>query len=176
MSGYEAWSCMLDVWSLLLFGTRRITTMKVVYSDYGWQSNAFEQAHSPKSVTGLLLPRFPFFLASRTSPAHFFTQILTHSRRINWALLTFSNGSHDSIVSKISGNVVSQCRGPSCSCSQRFCHWILNRYFFSINPATDTFFHLLQPLKLRSCILLANCFKQNWVCFKLIVALPSIRP
>jgi len=32
---YKAWSCMLDVWSLLPFGSRRITTMKVVFGNSG---------------------------------------------------------------------------------------------------------------------------------------------
>jgi len=34
-SGYEAWSCMLDVWSVLPFDTRQITTMKVVFGNCG---------------------------------------------------------------------------------------------------------------------------------------------
>jgi hypothetical protein len=48
----------------------------------------------------------------------------------------------------------------------------MDRSFFPRNPATHYFFHLLNLLKLGCPILLANCFKENSVCFKLIGALP----
>jgi len=58
---------MLDVWSLLPFGTRRITTMKVVFGNSGKLPLAFLPARCAKSIAGCLLPCLPFFLASRTS-------------------------------------------------------------------------------------------------------------
>jgi len=63
---------MLDVGSLLPFGTRRITSMKVEFGNSGTLALAFLPARSPKSVASHLLPRLPFFLTSRTSLAHFF--------------------------------------------------------------------------------------------------------
>jgi len=50
----------------------------------------------------------------------------------------------------------------------------MDRCYFSRNPVTHTFFHLLKTLKLGCPILLANCFKENSICFKLIGALPSV--
>jgi len=175
-SVYEAWSCMLDVGLLLPFGTRRITTMKVVFGNSGTLPPTFLLACSPNSVAGRLLPRLPFFLASRTLLAHFFRNISTHCRRIHSALLKFSKGSHFLKVSKKSATAVSQCRGPSNCCFKQFCPRIMDRCFFSRNPATHTFFHLLNALKLGCPILLANCCKENSVCFKLIEALPLAPP
>jgi len=173
---YEDWNCVLRVGSLLPFSTRRITTMKVVFGNSGTLPLALLPARSPKSVTGRLLPRVTFFLASRTSLPHFFRNISTHCRRIHSALSKFSKGSHFLKVSKKSATAVAQCRRSSCCCFKRFCPAIMDRCFFSRNPATHTFFHLLNALKLRCPILFANCFKENSVCFKLIGALPSAPP
>jgi hypothetical protein len=67
---YEAWSCMLDVWSLLPFSTWRIATTNVVFRNSGWLHLAFLPAHSPKSIASSLCPHHPFFLASLASLAH----------------------------------------------------------------------------------------------------------
>jgi len=150
--------------------------MNVVFGNTGTLPLAFLPAHYPKSVTGRLLPRLPFFLASRNSLAHFFRNISTQCRRIYSAFTKFSKGSHFSNVSKQSATAISQCRGPFCYCFKRLCPGIIDRCFFSSNPATHTFFHLLNALKLGCAILLANCFKENSVCFKLIGALPSALP
>jgi len=126
-SVYEACSCMLDVWSLSPFGTRRITTMKFVFGNSGRLPFAFLPARSAKSVASRLLPHLPFFLASRTSLAHFFKNISTDCRQIHSALSKVSKGSHFSKVPKKSATAVSQCRGPSLSCFKRFCHGIMDR-------------------------------------------------
>jgi hypothetical protein len=52
----------------------------------------------------------------------------------------------------------------------------MDRCFFSRNPATYTFFHLLKTLELDCPILLGNCFKENSVCYRLIGGLPSAPP
>jgi hypothetical protein len=84
-SGYEAWSCILDVWSFLPFNTQWITTMKVVFGDSGRLPLAVLPAHSPKSVAGSTLPPLPFFLASRILLAHFFKNTSTYCCRIHSA-------------------------------------------------------------------------------------------
>jgi len=155
-SVYEAWSCMLDVGSLLQFGTWQITTRKVVFGNTGTLPLAVLRARSPKSVASRLLPRLPLFLASRTLLAQFFGNISTHYGRIHSALSKFFNGSHSSKVSKKSANAISQCRGPCRCCVKQFCPGTMDWCFFSRNPATHTFFHLLNALKLGCPILLAN--------------------
>jgi len=52
----------------------------------------------------------------------------------------------------------------------------MDQCFFPRNPATHTFFHFLNVLKLGCPILLANCFKENSICFRLFRALPSAPP
>jgi hypothetical protein len=158
-SVYKAWSCMLDVWSLLPFGSRRNTTMKVVFCITGRLPVAVLPAHSPKSVASCFLPHVPFFIASRTSLAQFFTNIFTHYHRIHSALSEFSNGCQVSNAAKKSVSAVSQCRGLSHNCFRWFGPQIIDQCSFSRNPATHTFFHLLNAQKLGCPILLANCFK-----------------
>ena len=175
-SVYEAWNCMLDVGSLSPFSTQQITILKVVFGNFGTLRLTLLPAHSPKSVAGRLLPRVPFFVASRTFLARFFRNMSTHCCRIHSMLLKFSKGSHFSKVSKNSATTISQCRGPSGCGFKQFCPGIMDQCFFSRNPATPSFFHLLNALKLGCPILLANCFKENSVCFKLIGALPSAPP
>jgi hypothetical protein len=172
-SVYEALSCMLDVGSLLPFGIQQITTRKVLFGNSGTLPLPLLPACSPKSVADHLLPRLPFFLASPTSLTHFFRNMSTHCRRIHSALSKFSKGSHYLKVTKKSATAISQRRGPSHCCFKRFCPGIMDRCFFSRNPTTHTFFHLLNALKLGCPIHLANYFKENSVCFKLIGALPS---
>jgi len=60
-SVYEAGSLLLDVWSMLPFGTRRITTIKVVFCNTGTLLLALMPVRSAKSVAGRLLPHLPFF-------------------------------------------------------------------------------------------------------------------
>jgi len=79
-SVYAAWSWLGDRTISLPFDTRQITTMNVVFGNSGRLLLAFLLARSPKSVAGRLLPRLPFFLASRISLAHLFTNISTHCR------------------------------------------------------------------------------------------------
>jgi len=98
-SVYKARNWLLEVWSLLPFGTRQITTMKVVYDNSGIVPTGFLPPRSPESVASRLLPRCHFFLASRTSPAHFLKNISSHSHRIHSALSKFSKCS---LVSKVS--------------------------------------------------------------------------
>jgi hypothetical protein len=175
-SVYEAWSCMLDVGSLLPFGAQRFTTMEVVFGNSETLPLAFLPARSPKSVANCLLPPLPFVLASRNSLAHVFTNISTHCRRIHSALSKFSKGSHFSKVSEKSATTICQPRGPSRYGFKMLCPGILDRCFISRNPATHTFLHLLNALKLGGPILLANCFKENSICFKQIGSLPSALP
>jgi len=130
-SVYEAWRWMLEVWSLVSFDTRRITTMKVVFGNSGMLTLAILPALSPKSIAGRMLPRLPFFLASRTSLADFFKNTSTHCRRIHSAIENVFNGSQFSKDSKTYATAVSQRRGPSLCCFKRFCPGIMDRCFFS---------------------------------------------
>jgi len=175
-SGYEGWSCLLDVWSLLLFDTQRITTMKVVFGNSGRVLITFLPAHSPKSVASCLLPYLPYFLAFQTSLAKLFNIIWTLCRQIHLALSRFSKGSQVSKVSEKSQTAISQGRGPSRNCFNRCCPRIIDPFFFSKNPAILTFFHFLKALKLCCPIVLVHCFKENSSCFKLIADLPSAPP
>jgi len=150
--------------------------MRVVFGNSGRLPLAFLPAHYAKSVACRLLPCYPFFLAFRTSPAHFFKNISPHCHRIHSALSKFSKCGQVLKVSKKSVTAVSQYKGPSLSCFKLFCPGIMDRCFFSRNPATHTFFHLFNELKLGCPILLANCFKENSICFKLIGTLPSAPP
>jgi hypothetical protein len=52
----------------------------------------------------------------------------------------------------------------------------MDQCIFSRNPATHTFSHLLKVLKLGCPILLVNCFKESFVCYKLIGTLPWAPP
>jgi len=65
------------------------------------------------------------------------------------------------------------CCGLSQSSFHWSSHWIMNRFFFSRILATHIFFHLLDALKLGCCILLAACFKENSICFRLIGGMPA---
>jgi len=139
-------------------------------------SRFFAPVRYPKSVAGPMLPHLPFFLASRTSLAHFFKNISIHCRRMYSALSKFSKGSQVSKFFKKSATAISQYRGPTRNGFNRNGPRIIDWCFISRNPATLTFFHLLNALKLGYPILLANYFKENSVCFKLIGALPSAPP
>jgi len=133
----------------------------------------FLPACSPKSVAGWLLPPLPFFLASWTTLAHFFKKPSTQYRWMHSALSKFSKCSQVSELSRKSATVISQRRGSSRNCFKRNCPGIMDQCIFPKNPPTHTSFHLLKALKLCYPILLANCFKENSVCFKVIVTLPS---
>jgi len=159
---------MLDVWSLLQIGMRRITTKKVVFGNSGRLPLAFLPVRLPKSVADLVLPRLSFFLAFQTSLAQLFKKIFTNCRRIHLALSKFFKGSQVSKAFKKSATALSQCRAPSRSCFRWFCPKIMDRCSFSRDSATHSFFHLLNVLKLGCPILSANCFKENSVCFKLM--------
>jgi len=143
---YAAWSWFGDKTISLPFDIRQITTMNVVFGNSGRLLLAVLLARSPKSIAGRLLPHFPFFLTFRISLAHFFKIISTHFRRIHSALSKISNGSQVSSVSKKSATTVAQCRGPFLSCFNQFCPQIMDQCFFPKNPATHTFFHLLNAL------------------------------
>jgi len=175
-SVYEAWSCFLDVWSLILFATQRIPTVTVVFANSRMLPLAFLPVRSPRSVTGRILLHLPFFLASWTLLAHRLKIISTHCRRIHSALFKLSNGSKVSKVSKKSAPVIAQCSGLSRSCFKPFCPPKMDPSFFPRNPATHTFFHLLKALKLGCPILLPNCLMENFVSFKLIGTLHAAPP
>jgi len=138
ISVYEAWSYMLDVWSLVPFGTQQITTMKVVFGNSETLPLPFFPGCSPKSVASRLLPRLPFFLTSRISLAHFDNTIATHCSRIHLASSKLSKGSQVLKVSKKSITAVAQCSGPSRSCFKQFCPGRMDRCFILRNPATHT--------------------------------------
>jgi len=175
-SGYEAWSCTLDVWSTLPFGTRQITTVKVVFGNCKRLHLALLPACSIKSVAGFPVA-LPFLLPRLPNLTYTFLQIIpTHCRRMLSALSKCLKGSQVSKFSKQSATTVSQCRGLSRSCFKWFCLWIMDRCLYSRNPATSTIFHLLKALKLCCLILLANCFLENFICFKLIEALSLAPP
>jgi len=143
---YEAWSWFGDRMTSLPFDTRQITTMNVVFGNSGRLLLAFLLARSPKSVAGRLLPRLHFFLACRISLAHFFMNISTHCRQIHLALSKLSKGNQVSNGSNKSATAISQCRGTSRSCFNRFCPRIMDRCFFSRHPAAHPIFHLLNAL------------------------------
>ena len=150
--------------------------MNDVFGHSGRLLLAFLPAHFPKSIASRLLPHLLFFLAFRISLAHCFRNISTYCRRIHSALSKLTNGSQVSNVTNKSATTAIQWRGPPRNCFNRFCPGTMDRCFFSKNPTTYSFFHLLNALKLGCPILLANCFKVNCVCFRLIGGLPSAPP
>jgi len=89
-SVYEVYSCMLHVWLQLPFGTHRIATMNNEFDNSGMLPHPTCDACSPISVSGCLLPRIPFFLASHSLLAHFFKTLSTHYCWIHSALSKFS--------------------------------------------------------------------------------------
>ena len=149
--------------------------MNVGFGNSGRLPLAVLPTCSPKSVAGCLLPRLAFLLAFQTSLAHFFKNTSTHCCRISSTLLKFSKDSQVLKVSKKSATAVSQCRGPSHSCFRWFYPRIVDRCFLR-HPGTHSFFHLLKALKLGCPIFLANCFKEDSVCFRQIGALHSAPP
>jgi len=175
-SVYEAWSWLLDVRLLLPFSTQWITTMIAEYGNTGTLPFACVPACSPKSDAGHMFPRLPFFHPFRSTLAHFFQIISTHCGWIYLALWKFSNDTKDLKVSKQCATTVSQCSGPCSSWLKWFCSGIIDRCFHSSDPATHTFFHLINLLKLSCPILFANCFKKNSVYFKLIGSWPLAPP
>jgi len=175
-SVYEACSCLGARTISLPFDTQWIILVNVVFGNSGRLLLPFVPARSPKSVASRLLPRLLCFFASRILLAHSFKHISTHCWRIHLALSKIHNSSQVWNVTKKSATAVSQCRGPSGTFFNQFCPRIMDRYFFSRNPATHTFFHLLNALKLDYPILLANCFTENSVCFSLFDGLPSALP
>jgi len=90
--------------------------------------------------------------------------------------LTLSDGSQGSKDPKNSSTALSKSRGPSPNCFKWICPRILDRCFILRNPAAHCLFHLLNIQKLDCRILLANCFKENSVWFKLIRAWTSASP
>jgi len=175
-SVYEAWSYLGATTRSLPFDPQQITTMNILFGNSGMILLALLLVCSPKSVAGRLFPCLPFFLALRILIAHFFKAIWTHFRQLHWALSKLCNGSQPPYVSKESATAVFQCRGPSQSCFNWLCPRIMDRCFFSQNPVTHTFFHLLNALYLAYPILLANFFKENSVCIRLTGGLPSTPP
>jgi len=149
------------------FDTRRITTMNVVFGKSGWLPLDSFLVHCPTSVASCWLSHHPFFHASWIPLAHFFRNISTHCRQIHLALLKLSNGNQLSNVSKKSLTSVSQCRGSSLSCFKMLWPRKMDLCFFSKNPATYPYFHLFNALLLDWPSLLANCFKEYSVCFRL---------
>jgi len=176
ISVYAAYSCLPDVWSLSHFGTQGITTLKVVFCNSWRLPLALWHGRSRKSVTGCMVPCFPFVIASWTMHAHVFPNISIHCHWNHTPLSKFSNRSPFSQVTIQSPTGVPQYWGSFQSCLKWVCLWIMHWCFFSRNPATNTFFHLLNVPKYGCPILLPNCFKENSVCFRLIGALPSARP
>jgi len=73
-------------------------------------------------------------------------------------------------------NAISQCRGLSPTWFKRFCLWITDRCLFPTIPATDTFFHRFNAPQLAWTIILAYCFKEISVWFRLISSLCSAPP
>jgi len=143
---YKVWSCLGAGTISSPFNTQRITTMKVVFGYSGRVLSTVSLAHSPKSVAGHSFPCLCFFLTSRILLEHLFEYISTHCQRIHSAILKLSNSSQFSNLSKKSATPVSQYRGPSGTSFKRFCPWIMDQCVFSKNPATHTFFHLLNAL------------------------------
>ena len=88
----------------------------------------------------------------------------------------YPNAPSSQKISQQSTTTISQCCGLSRSWHEWFCPWIMCRCFFSSFPATHTFFHLLKALNLGCSFFLANCFKENSICFSLTGAGPSAPP
>jgi len=127
-------------------------------------------------VTSRLLPRHLLFLASQISLAHFFRNISTNCQQIPSVLSTLTNSSQLVNGAQISATAVTQPRGPFKTCFNWFCLRIMDRCILPRNPTIHTVFHLLNALKLGCPIPVANCFKENSVCFRLIGGLPSASP
>jgi len=172
----EASSCLLDEWSLSTFGIQGIASKKVAFGHSGKLPLTFMSMHSPISAASGLLPGIAIFLASWTTLARFFQYIPTQCHRIHSELSNISTASQILNVSKTSGTTFFHYRGPSRSCSKWLCQQRMDQCFHSQNPATHCFLHLLQVLKLDCPIHLANCFKENSVCYRLIGALSSVPP
>ena len=145
-SVYEAWSHLGVSTISLRFDTEPNASMNAEFGNSGRVLVACLLARMPKSIPGDLLPRLTFFLSSRMSLEHFFKNISIHCRRFDSALSKLNNGGQFPNVFKKSAATVSQCRGPSQPFFKRFCPLIMDRCFFSRNPATHTFFHLLNAL------------------------------
>jgi len=175
-SVYEAWCCLGARNIFLPFNAQWIITVNVEFGNSGRLLLGFLPARCPKFVAGRLFPPLPVFLASQISLAHFFKFISTHCRQIHSAISKLTDGSQLSNVTKKSATTLSQCRSPSWTWFKQLCPRIMDWCFFSRNPATHTFFHLLNALQLGCPVLLANYFKENSVCFKLIQGLPSAPP
>ena len=143
---YEARSCVGARIMSLPFDTQQITTVTFVFGNSGPLRFTMLLTHSPKSVTGCCLPRVATFLASSIVVAHLLQNISTHCRPIHSALSKISNCSQSLNVTKKSATAVTQCGGPSRSCSKSFSPRIIDRCFFSTTIATNTFFHLMHAL------------------------------
>jgi len=145
-SVYETWSHLWDRTKTLQFNTQRITTMHCVFGNALTLLLAFLPSGSPKYVSSCGLHCLSFLVVSRISHAHCFENIWTHCRLIHSALWKITTGSQSSNVTNISATPVSECRGLFETWFRQFCPWIMDRCFFSRNPATNTFFHLLNAL------------------------------
>ena len=159
-----------------MFSTQQITTRKVRFGHCRMVPLVALSMRTAISVASGLLSCFAFFLHSRTSLAHLLNCILTHCHRIHSPLSKISQCSPVMKVTRTLATAVFQFRGPSCSCFKQFCPRIIDWWVFSSNQATHTFFHLLKVLKFGCPIHVANCFKENSVCFKLSRNIPPALP
>jgi len=166
-SVHEVWSDFGARTISLPFEKEQITTMNNVIGNRRRLLLAILLEHSPKSLPGRMLPRHPLTLASLILIANFYKLIATQCGQIHSVLSKVSNSSQSSNVTKIYATAVPEWSGPSWSWLKWFCPQMKDRCCFLRNPATHTFFHLLNALELACPILLANCFKEKWVCFRL---------
>ena len=145
-SVYEVWSCLGARTISLPFDTQRITIIDVEGSNSGRLLLTILLLRLPKSDAGRMLPCLPFFLTTRISHKHFFNRISTLYRRIHSPLSMSTKGSQSSNVTKQSAPSVSQSNDPSGNFLNWFRPRLIDRWFISRHPATDTFFHLLNAL------------------------------
>jgi hypothetical protein len=126
------------------------------------------------SVVGCLVfpfasvPKLCFHISSKASPPTA-GQSSQHYRN-------YSMVANSPMSPKTTATTVSQGRSPSQSCFKWFCLQILEQCFFSRNPSTNNFFHLLNALTLPCPILLAHCFKENVFGFRLSGVEPQYCP
>lgn len=112
-SKYETWYCLLDVWSLLPFGTLRIITIAVIYGKVDQSALVMLPVHSPKPVGSHWGPCISFFLTFQTSLPHFFDNIPIQFCQIDSAASDLSYDSRHSKITKQSAMDIIIPQGPS---------------------------------------------------------------
>jgi len=144
---YEVWSCLGARTISLPFNNQWIITGNVVFGNSRRLLLTFLPVCSPKSVAGHLLPCLPFFLTSRISLANFFKNTSTYSWQVHSALLKMTNSSKVSNLTTKSATAISEGRGPTWKCFNRFCPRIMDRCYFWRNSCHPYLLPLVECIK-----------------------------